>query len=204
MARPHLKQPNVKLAKRGGKYYAHWWWEGMAHRRSLKTSDEQEARERFQALTMSCSAPQPEWSAATWAKHSNPSHKGTISEAKVLVRLLELGANVFTPWGHDHKSDFIIALGCRTKRVQVKTVRKVDYGVIMRGVSVTTSRGGNVHTILKAEECDLLIGYYPATDDCYVTEVTGVRDYKIQNCERLDSLDAIFLPMRQMTWQDLC
>lgn len=50
--------------------------------------------------------------------------KGTITETKVILKLLELGFNVFTPYGDGSKIDLIIQNNQnQLSKVQVKTSR---------------------------------------------------------------------------------
>jgi hypothetical protein len=190
MARPRLKTPRFKLRLRGRRFYATWWWDGAEHRKSLETSDEQIAAERLAAMQPDGLNPKQAW--AAWETRNRPSHKGGIAEAKAMVRLLQLGADVFTPWGHDHRSDFIIGHGAKLKRVQVKAAQPRSSYIRIPATSVRYRRGKIATTVLQPHECDLIVGYCPTTDDLYFSVVTGAVEYRASADNRLVSLAQIF------------
>jgi PD-(D/E)XK endonuclease len=190
MPRPRLKEPRIKLIRRGNIYYARWWWDGAWQRKSLDTNDEHIAVERLGELQQI--SPNPIQAVASWRNRDRTSHKGCIAEAKALVRLLQLGADVFVPWGHDHRADFVIASGRRLKRIQVKAARESRSHISISALSVRTVKGRYCYSILKPDECDVIMGYCPVTDDCYIAKVTGAREYRVGDEQKVASLDAIF------------
>lgn len=190
MARPRLKAPKFKLSLRGKKYYATWWWDGAARRKSLETSDEQVAGERLSAMQPDSANPTQAWTA--WETRKRPSHKGGIAEAKAMVRLLQLGADVFVPWGHDHRSDFVVAHGASVQRVQVKAAQPRSSYIRIPATSVRTIKGKIATLVLQPHECDIIIGYCPKTDDCYASRVSGAVEYRVSPADRLVSIDQIF------------
>jgi hypothetical protein len=97
MARPRNITPNLKMVSRAGRFYARWWESGAWRRKSLHTGDRELAESRFRA--MAGTMPAPAIALAAWDRSKLPSHRGLISETKVVLRLLELGGEVFTAWG---------------------------------------------------------------------------------------------------------
>jgi hypothetical protein len=171
-------------------FYAEWWWDDAWQRKSLHTDDEQEATERL--AEMQTTRVNPARAMMSWENRKRPSHKGGIAEAKALVRLLELGADIFVPWGHDHRADFIAASGSRMQRVQVKAAQKRKDGIVIKATSVRCRMDRIVTAVLMPHECDLLVGYSPATDECYAVKVSGATEYKVGDPEKLRTLETIF------------
>ncbi len=91
--------------------------------------------------------------------------KGLISEAKVLARLVELGAKVLLPYGHDHPYDIAADVDGRLVRIQVKTARpciwrgKPNGSVMASGTSIVDRVGGKVTKVLTPEDCDFIAAY---------------------------------------------
>lgn len=146
--------------------------------------------ERLAELQTYTANPKQAW--AAWETRNRPSHNGGIAEAKAMVRMLQLGADVFVPWGHDHRSDFIIADGANLRRIQVKAAQQRRSYIRIPATSVRMKKGRIATVVLRPNECDIIVGYCPATDDCYFAKVNGSVEYKAQPQDRLDSLLQIF------------
>lgn len=189
MARPKLKQPNYKLQLRGSIFYAQWWQNGQWNRRSLETSDEDVASERLGAFSKA--VPDPSFSMASWSSHTRPSHKGLVSETKAILRLLELGADVFIPWGHDNKADIVAGRGGVLKRIQVKTARIRGRGIFVRAASILLREGKATSVIVQPSECDFIIAYSPQHDECFSCPVTGLLEYRLSVERPLKNLEDV-------------
>ena len=108
--------------------------------------------------------------------------RGSLSEMEVALRLARMGAGVFTPaFGHDHPFDLIAHWGGFLSRVQVKTARDVDEGsIIFSGASVVDRVGGKQFPALTAEDCDVIVGYHPASEQAYVVRPVGKKAYTLR------------------------
>lgn len=191
MPRKRLDTPNVSLILRGENYYARWWRDGQWHRLSLHTKDADEAAARLADLKQS--SPDPTNSRGRWEASRSTTAKGAIAETKVMLRLLELGAEVFIPWGHDHRADIIAASGNRLCRIQVKSARRAGRKLSVRATSTIRIQGKVRTVVLRPEDCDLVVAYCPTTDRCFAIRVTGRTDYPIGLDDQLNSLEAILL-----------
>jgi hypothetical protein len=189
MARPRNITPNLKMVLRGGRFYARWWANNTWQRKSLNTGDRELAEDRFRE--MAGTMPVPAVALAAWDRSRRPSHRGLISETKVILRLLELGAEVYVAWGHDHRADLIVVAGSRVARVQVKSARA-------RGANDNLFVGarfliyGKPQGSLTQEHCDVIIAYSPAKDDCFVIAVDGRGEYALNKSSRLRDLSQVF------------
>jgi hypothetical protein len=108
--------------------------------------------------------------------------RGSLSEIEVALRLARMGAGVFTPaFGHDHPFDLIAHWAGFLSRVQVKTVRDVDAGSIaISGSRVVDRAGGKRFPPITAEDCDVIVGFYPATGTAYVVRPVGKTLYTLR------------------------
>jgi hypothetical protein len=112
--------------------------------------------------------------------------RGLLTEAKVLAKLIELGASVLLPYGHDHPFDLVVYEGNRFVRVQVKTARdgtdkgRANGSVLIPACSVVDRIGGKVSKILTADDCDVIVGYHPVLDRYYCLKPTGQSRYQLR------------------------
>lgn len=101
----------------------------------------------------------------------NPSDKGSLSELKIITRLVELGATVSLPFGGAARYDLIEDSRGSLARVQVKTGNLQD-GVIKfktKSVCCRTGKGKPYQG-----EIEAFIVYCPQNDKCYWISVDDV------------------------------
>lgn len=189
MSRPRNITPNFKMISRAGRFYARWWDNGVWQRKALNTGDLRVAEDRFREFAGT--APVPAVALAAWDRSKSPTHRGLISETKVVLRLLELGAEVFMPLGHDHRADLIVVAGPQVARVQVKSarVRGVHDNLFVQARFLVY---GKPQAPLTREHCDVIVAYSPLKDDCFVIAVDGRGDYALDKTCRLRDLTQLF------------
>jgi PD-(D/E)XK endonuclease len=192
MARPQLSEPHYKLVLRGGVYYAKWWRTGAWHRKSLKTADEIVARDRLALLSAPPVSISTSVQAALQWRKKRTCDKGAIGEAIAMAWLLDLGASVFIPWGHDHRCDLVISHGNIFRSVQIKVGCPTKNGLVVNVARSQYSLRGRSTRVLLPSECDLLIAYCPSSGECYFTQVTGVHKYRLYAADKLTSLAPLF------------
>lgn len=66
--------------------------------------------------------------------------KGTITETKAILRFLELGYNVFTPYGDGSKCDLIIEVNGVLYKIQCKTSRLEYTSEVFNAYSTARTR----------------------------------------------------------------
>jgi hypothetical protein len=97
---------------------------------------------------------------------------GELSEAKVLVELKSLGFTVSTPFGDNAKYDLIFDDGSSLHKVQVKTGRLKDRGVVSFN---TATRGHNTDNTYQKEyteeDIDVFVVYCPQNENLYAVDV---------------------------------
>ncbi|NOG70436.1 group I intron-associated PD-(D/E)XK endonuclease [Roseicella sp. DB1501] len=97
--------------------------------------------------------------------------RGLMSELAVQRRLIELGAAVLVPVGHDHSFDMVAHWEGRYSRIQVKTARiglfhgKPNGTIVVPGYSMV-GRGKRVKQ-LSNTDCDVIVAHYPAGERFY-------------------------------------
>lgn len=98
---------------------------------------------------------------------SHPVDVGQRSEAAVLAQLVKHGYRVLTPFGHNHRYDFVLDLKDRFLRVQCKTGR-LRNGAIIYNARSTRS---NTRRAIRRDyggEIDAFAVYCPDTARVYV------------------------------------
>lgn len=100
---------------------------------------------------------------------------GNIGEAKFLCKCVELGIPIYTSFGDNERSDFIIDYNNQLLRIQVKTSgRSVNEGsVIFDLVSSTTHRTNGSKHRYTIEEVDYFACYNLITDELYLIKNIG-------------------------------
>lgn len=100
---------------------------------------------------------------------------GNIGEAKFLCKCVELGIPIYTSFGDNERSDFIIDLNNKLLRIQVKTSqRSVSEGsVLFDLVSSTTHRQKGTKHKYTVEEVDYFACYNLITDEIYMVKNLG-------------------------------
>jgi PD-(D/E)XK endonuclease len=106
----------------------------------------------------------PLWVVITYTGYVNSKAKGEISEGHVIARLLKMGYSVSIPFGNNQRYDLILDDGERLWRVQVKTARRCNGGVIFKTASVNGFTG--VQTTYVGQ-IDLFLVYSPDLDKVY-------------------------------------
>ena len=192
MARPKKDYQKYSLARRdAGVYYAQWWQDGRTQRKSLRTRDLATAQAVLAEFHRQ--APDPEESMAAWAANTRSTGRGLISETRVLLRLIELGAEVFVPWGHDHKADLVLIHSGVTQRVQVKSVYTKDGRSVVKASSVIYRQRRAIAKVIQPGDVDLIAAFCPARCECFVTPVTGKGEYLLPNMRPLKSLSDLLV-----------
>lgn len=188
MPRPRNVTPNVKMVSRGSRFYARWWENGAWQRKSLNTDQRALAEDRFRDMVGTL--PAPAVALAAWDRSRRPSHRGLISETKVILRLLELGGEVYVAWGHDHRADLIVVSGTNVARVQVKSARASAGKLLVQAYSVASGKASQPYN---RQECEAIVAYSPAKDDCFVVQVVDGRTrYVMDEASRLRDLRQVF------------
>ena len=108
----------------------------------------------------------------------NPKQKGNLTELKCLSAFYELGYQCSIPYGENSRYDFIADINGKLIRVQCKTSREVDVGVIE--FPCRSSRS-NTHSNLQrrytANEIDYFCTFWDGK--CYLIPVTECSITKI-------------------------
>lgn len=101
--------------------------------------------------------------------------RGALSEAEVMLVLARLGASVFTPAiGHDHRFDMIAYFHGTMSRLQIKTMRDLNYGSIaMIGQSVVDRKNGKRYPVITKADCDFIVGWHPEMHQAYAIRPEG-------------------------------
>ena len=96
----------------------------------------------------------------------NTKKTGELTEQRVIVRLLELGASVSEPVGDSDRYDLIVDTGSNLLRVQVKTGWFNSGRVVFKTESTPNRPNGNRYKY-KSSDVDAFIVYSDVTDDFY-------------------------------------
>ena len=98
---------------------------------------------------------------------------GNLGEAKVLAKFVELGIQVYLPFGDGSTSDLIADFNGKLNRIQVKSTEKDSDGSLVFSICSTT-----VHTdgviqkhIYSSDEIDYFALYSSITDEVYLLPV---------------------------------
>jgi hypothetical protein len=97
---------------------------------------------------------------------------GNLSEAKVLVALIEAGYVVSRPFGDGCKYDFVIDDGKSLQRVQCKTGRVKRGCIVFNAYSVAGNSGGKRQGY--SELADIFAVYCPENEQTYLVPVGAV------------------------------
>lgn len=97
--------------------------------------------------------------------------KGDISEARVIAKLLEMGYDIFTPFGENTSSDIIIDDGDELKEVQIKTAWETGNGCVQFRTSRTTSNRTTTKRSNYEGEIDIFISYSGERDEFYCVNI---------------------------------
>jgi hypothetical protein len=108
---------------------------------------------------------------------SRTTERGNVSEAWVLVALIEAGYTVLHPFGDGCKYDLVIDDGVTLRRVQCKTGRLKNGCVAFNAYSVAGNSGGKPQNYRGL--ADLFAVYCPDNGQVYLVPVESVGISKI-------------------------
>jgi hypothetical protein len=103
-----------------------------------------------------------------FVSREHPVDVGTRTEAVLLAEFVKLDVPVLTPFGVNHRYDFVVDVTGELLRVQCKTARFEDGSVVVPARSVRSSGGTRHKRPYTAEEIDLLAAWCPAIERAYV------------------------------------
>jgi hypothetical protein len=116
--------------------------------------------------------PEPAWrrlfKPPQLSKH--PVDVGQRTEAIVLAELVKRGYRVLTPFGTNHRYDFVLDLGDRFVRIQCKTGRLRRGVVEFQARSIQSNTRGS-HERSYLEDIDLFAVYCPDTERVYAVPI---------------------------------
>lgn len=100
---------------------------------------------------------------------------GNVGEAKVLAKLVELQIPVYIQFGNNEPADYLILVGNRPYKVQVKTSRTFNGETTVFELTSSTAhrKKGYKHKYPK-EEVDLFMCYDYCTGKIFIFKNTGI------------------------------
>ena len=102
----------------------------------------------------------------------NTKNIGNIGEAKTLAKFIELGIQVYLPFGDNERADLIADFGGKLNKIQVKTSIKAENGVMIFDLtSSTMHRKNGVKHKYTPDEIDFFVCYNIERDSLYLLEV---------------------------------
>ena len=107
----------------------------------------------------------------------NPKAKGEISEAAVLARLVDQGYPVSIPFGNNQRYDFIVETGKALVRVQCKTGKACDDGILFKACSTNGFTGVDTGY---SGQADVFVVYVPTTRKFYWVPVEDVKAIRVK------------------------
>lgn len=98
---------------------------------------------------------------------------GNLGEAKVLAKFVELGVQVYIPFGDGSTVDLIADFNGKLNRIQIKSTEKDTDGSLVFSICSTTMRaGGEIQKhIYSADEIDYFALYSSVTDEVYLLPI---------------------------------
>lgn len=98
---------------------------------------------------------------------------GNLGEAKVLAKFVELGVQVYIPFGDGSTADLIADFNGKLNRIQIKSTEKDSDGSLVFSICSTTVRtGGEIQKhIYSADEIDYFALYSSITDEVYLLPI---------------------------------
>ena len=98
---------------------------------------------------------------------------GNLGEAKVLAKFVELGIQVYTPFGDGSVVDLIADFNGKLNRIQVKSTEKDANGALIFSIcSTTIQKGGEIKKHIYSDmEIDYFALYSSITDEVYLLPV---------------------------------
>lgn len=107
--------------------------------------------------------------------------KGTISEQKVLLKLLEKKFDVFVPIVMSQEEDCIIKIGKKILRIQIKTASMTKDHKFRVSIVRKRIQGKNKGLRIRYENIDFFIFYVPIIETFYVIPENKTRNVKELN-----------------------
>ena len=109
--------------------------------------------------------------------------KGVITETKAILKLLELGYNVFTPHGDGSKCDLIIQdKDSNLFKVQCKTSRKNSFGTEIFNAYSTARTRSSEGTKKKVFYTQKEIDYFLSFDEENKMYLIPIKEINTQEC----------------------
>jgi len=98
---------------------------------------------------------------------------GEASESQILAELKSLGLTVLTPFGDNAKYDLVVDGGGSFHRVQVKTGKLQDRGVITFKTQTAghNNTEGTYHKGYSKDDVDVFAVYCPQIDESYIVDI---------------------------------
>lgn len=98
---------------------------------------------------------------------------GKLGEAKVLTKFIELGIQVYLPFGEGSSVDLIAEFNGKLNRIQVKSTEKDNNGTLIFSIcSTTLQEGGKIQKhIYSTNEIDYFALYSSVTDEVYLLPI---------------------------------
>ena len=98
---------------------------------------------------------------------------GNLGEAKVLAKFVELGIQVYLPFGDGSVVDLIADFNGKLNRIQVKSTEKDSDGSLVFSIcSTTVHSGGELKKhIYTSDEIDYFALYSSVTDEVYLLPI---------------------------------
>lgn len=119
----------------------------------------------------------------------DPKMKGTIAESYTMLRLAELGFDIWLPYMNNHRADLAVLQNGRLIRIQVKSATFDLRSDRFRAMLTTRDKTGK-H-----------IGYLPETQDFFIVKCEGVfAFYVIPSAVGIEHSSLNFYPHRERTW----
>jgi len=109
----------------------------------------------------------------------NTKETGELTEQRVIVKLLELGASVSEPVGDSDRYDLIADNGSNLLRLQVKT-GWFDSGRVVFNTESTPNRPNGNRYKYKSSDIDAFIVYSDVTEDFYYIPIAESSEGKMR------------------------
>ena len=101
--------------------------------------------------------------------------RGDIAEARFIGKAMSLGFTVLRPFGNQEPYDFVLRMGRRLTRVQVKSAWGDDGQGTYHFVSVLCRRSRRGAHPYSSKEVDFIIAYVAPADAWFVIPVSALR-----------------------------
>ncbi len=101
--------------------------------------------------------------------------RGDIAEARFIGKAMSLGFTVLRPFGNQEPYDFVLRMGLRLTRVQVKSAWGDDGMGTYHFVSVLCRRSRRGAHPYSRKEVDFIIAYVAPVDAWFVIPVNALR-----------------------------